>query len=111
MKQDEGVCAKSRFTFEQRLAYARNRPHIQNPEGFAASRRAAEGEFDEAISAWLAELEQPAGRRQQLDVSGCPDCFGTGMWYPEGPGRGVTKCRHEKLPERQADAAPVAVPP
>jgi hypothetical protein len=105
-----GVCAKSKFTFEQRLSYARNRPGIQNPEGFAASRRASEGEFDEAISVWLAELERP-GSAKRLDVSGCPDCFGTGMWYPEGPGRGVTKCGHEKLLEQQADAAPVTVPP
>jgi hypothetical protein len=110
VKQGEGVRASSKFSFEQRLSYARNRPRIENPEGFATSRRAAEGEFDEAISIWLDEHE-PDGRRKQRDVSGCPDCFGTGMWYPEGPGKGVTKCRHERLPERQADAQPVAVPP
>ena len=32
-----------------------------------------------------------------VDVSKCPDCFGTGMWYPEGYEKGVAKCRHEKL--------------
>ncbi|HYO63812.1 MAG TPA: hypothetical protein VER08_09295, partial [Pyrinomonadaceae bacterium] len=31
------------------------------------------------------------------DVSQCPDCRGTGMWYPEGFEKGVAKCRHEKL--------------
>lgn len=31
------------------------------------------------------------------EVSKCPDCFGTGMWYPEGFEKGVARCRHEKL--------------
>lgn len=110
MKQGEGVCASSKFSFEQRLAYARNRPHIQNPEGFAASRRAAEGEFDEAISKWFDEHE-PDGRRKPRDVSGCPDCLGTGMWYPEGPGRGVTRCKHPRLSEHAAEAELETVPP
>jgi hypothetical protein len=33
----------------------------------------------------------------QLDVSKCPDCFGTGMWYPQGFDKGVARCAHEKL--------------
>jgi hypothetical protein len=27
----------------------------------------------------------------------CPDCFGTGMWYPEGFKKGVVRCNHERL--------------
>jgi hypothetical protein len=27
----------------------------------------------------------------------CPDCAGTNFWYPEGPDKGVAKCRHFKL--------------
>lgn len=38
----------------------------------------------------------PTGK---VDASQCPDCFGTGMWYPEGYEKGVAKCRHEKLVE------------
>ena len=106
-----GVCVKSKYTFEQRLSYAHNRAQIQNPEGFAASRRASEGEFDEAIAKWLEEVEQPAGPKPGRDVSGCPDCFGSGMWYPEGPAKGVARCRHERLPEQVAGAAPEAAPP
>ncbi len=34
---------------------------------------------------------------RDVDASKCPDCFGTGMWYPEGFERGVARCRHEKL--------------
>jgi hypothetical protein len=33
----------------------------------------------------------------EVDASQCPDCFGTGMWYPEGFEKGVARCRHEKL--------------
>lgn len=33
----------------------------------------------------------------KADASKCPDCFGTGMWYPEGFEKGVAKCRHERL--------------
>jgi hypothetical protein len=33
----------------------------------------------------------------KVDASKCPDCFGTGMWYPEGFEKGVARCGHEKL--------------
>jgi hypothetical protein len=33
----------------------------------------------------------------KVDASKCPDCFGTGMYYPEGYEKGVAKCAHEKL--------------
>ena len=33
----------------------------------------------------------------KVDASKCPDCFGTGMWYPEGFDKGVAKCGHDKL--------------
>ena len=109
-ERETGVCASSKYSFEQRLAYARNRPGVDNPEGLAMSKRAAAGEFDEAISAWLVEQERPGGAKQR-DVSGCPDCFGTGMWYPEGPGRGVTKCRHLRLAGQAEEAEVETVPP
>jgi hypothetical protein len=37
------------------------------------------------------------GMGTKLDPSACPDCFGTGMWYPQGFEKGVARCRHEKL--------------
>lgn len=100
----------SRYSYDQRLAYARNQAHIDNAEGLAMSKRACAGEFDEAISAWLDEQERP-GAAKQRDVSACPDCFGTGMWYPEGPGRGVARCRHERLSEQGSEAQLETVPP
>ena len=38
-----------------------------------------------------------AASARDVDASKCPDCFGTGMWYPEGFEKGVARCRHEKL--------------
>ncbi|MFL6254987.1 MAG: hypothetical protein ACJ74T_08180 [Pyrinomonadaceae bacterium] len=33
----------------------------------------------------------------KVDASKCPDCFGTGMWYPEGFDKGVARCEHTGL--------------
>jgi hypothetical protein len=41
--------------------------------------------------------EAPSGPQVAVDASSCPDCGGSGWWYPEGEGKGVAKCRHEKL--------------
>ena len=38
---------------------------------------------------------QPAFAKE--DTSKCPDCFGTGMYYPEGFDKGVARCAHQKL--------------
>ena len=35
--------------------------------------------------------------KQEIDASKCPDCGGSGWWYPEGPEKGVAKCRHTKV--------------
>lgn len=32
-----------------------------------------------------------------LDVQNCPDCHGTGWWYPNGMEKGVAKCKHTRL--------------
>jgi hypothetical protein len=31
------------------------------------------------------------------EIKRCPDCGGSGMYYPEGYEKGVAKCRHERL--------------
>jgi hypothetical protein len=46
------------------------------------------------------EAEAPESREGQspkADAAKCPDCFGTGMWYPEGFDKGVARCGHENL--------------
>jgi hypothetical protein len=39
-------------------------------------------------------LEPTAARKE---VRECPDCFGTGMYYPGGFEKGVARCKHERL--------------
>jgi hypothetical protein len=39
----------------------------------------------------------------KVDASKCPDCFGTGMYYPEGFDKGVTRCSHSKLIEEKSE--------
>jgi len=35
------------------------------------------------------------------DAFACPDCHGTGFWYPSGVSNGVARCMHQRL-----DSAP-----
>jgi hypothetical protein len=48
------------------------------------------------IEAEAAEQKASAPARK-VDASKCPDCFGTGMHYPEGFEKGVARCPHSKL--------------
>jgi hypothetical protein len=41
--------------------------------------------------------ERKEGDSPKLDASKCPDCYGTGMWYPQGYEKGVARCTHDKL--------------
>src|SRR5215207_6471601 len=50
------------------------------------------------IEAEAAEQNAAAPARK-IDASKCPDCFGTGMYYPEGFEKGVARCPHSKLAE------------
>lgn len=51
------------------------------------------GDAVNLIEKFLQPLEKP----KPSDASPYPDCAGTGMYYPEGPVRGVAYCRHERL--------------
>jgi hypothetical protein len=45
-------------------------------------------------------LEPEQGGRLALseeEKRSCPDCAGTNFWYPDGPDKGVAKCKHAKL--------------
>lgn len=51
------------------------------------------------------QLEAEVGQQSpadspKSDASQCPDCFGTGMWYPEGFEKGVARCDHKSLVEQ-----------
>jgi len=48
----------------------------------------------------IATVEPEKGSQPALSEEAkrfCPDCAGTNFWYPEGPDKGVAKCRHAKL--------------
>lgn len=91
-----GVGVGSRFTKEECRRYADHLRStgqgINNPGGYATTIYRT-GEADEAIAAFLS----PATTHQQIDAIACPDCAGTNFWYPNGPDKGVAKCRHERL--------------
>jgi hypothetical protein len=99
--QDEpvvGVRGGSRFTIEECRKYAQHLQAtgqgINNPGGYATTIHRT-GEADALIESFLRpQLPSPSST---LDTSQCPDCHGTGFYYPEGVGGGVAKCKHEQL--------------
>jgi predicted transcriptional regulator len=92
----EGVRACSKFSLEDCRSYAEHLrasgQGINNPGGYATTIHRT-GEADELIEAFL----NPAPARELLDASQCPDCQGTGFYYPKGIEQGVAKCPHERL--------------
>lgn len=69
---------------------------INNPGGYATKIHRS-GEADELIAAFLTPIETTTVK----NVSQCPDCGGTGFYEPGGAGKGVAKCKHERLPGNQ----------
>lgn len=45
----------------------------------------------------LKEISKKEGSHERKNYSDCPDCRGSGMWYPEGFEKGVAKCHHKRL--------------
>ncbi|HEY0378989.1 MAG TPA: hypothetical protein VGC87_18890 [Pyrinomonadaceae bacterium] len=41
--------------------------------------------------------DEMVSQAPSFDASKCPDCGGSGWWYPEGEIKGVARCKHEKL--------------
>ena len=85
----------SRFTIEECRRYAQHLQStgqgINNPGGYATTIHRT-GEADELIERFLNPVSST-----QVDASQCPDCKGSGFYYPNGPTGGVAKCKHEKL--------------
>ena len=54
------------------------------------------------IEAEAAERKKSAPTAKIIDASKCTDCFGTGMWYPEGFEKGVARCEHKSLGKRDS---------
>lgn len=92
----EGVSVHSRFTLAECRRYAESlrREGINNPGGYA-TKIYRSGEADELIAKFL----EPVESAKAVDVSACPDCHGTGFYEPGGAGKGVARCKHERLSE------------
>jgi hypothetical protein len=43
------------------------------------------------------EVEATEPTATRADARECPDCWGTGMYYPGGFDKGVARCKHERL--------------
>jgi hypothetical protein len=96
--QEVGVRVRvgSKFTIEECRRYAEHLRStgqgINNPGGYATTIHRT-GEADELIERFL----NPQASTQVVDTSQCPDCKGSGFYYPNGLTGGVAKCKHEKL--------------
>jgi DNA-binding Lrp family transcriptional regulator len=93
--QELGVRVGSKFTIEECRRYAEylrsTGQGINNPGGYATTINRT-GEADELIERFLNPTIST-----QVDSSQCPDCKGSGFYYPNGSTGGVAKCKHEKL--------------
>ena len=96
---------------------------LELAEGLSAELKIAAGRTTvSSVPAFLAEhlrrrlwkkekhqIEAEAARTKsedtpRVDISRCPDCFGTGMWYPEGFDKGVARCEHKSLGSKKTDS-------
>ena len=96
--QDAGVRVGSRFMIEECRRYAKHLQStgqgINNPGGYATTIHRT-GEADMLIESFLhPENPDPS---LNVDASQCPDCKGTGFYYPKGAEGGVARCKHEQL--------------
>jgi hypothetical protein len=86
----------SKFSIDECRRYAEHLrasgQGINNPGGYATTIHRT-GEADALIEAYL----NPAQIAQNVDASSCPDCNGTGFYYPNGREQGVAKCPHSQL--------------
>jgi hypothetical protein len=86
----------SKFSIEECRKYARHLQEtgqgINNPGGYATTIHRT-GEADLLIESFL----NPPAPTSAVDASLCPDCKGSGFYYPNGPTGGVAKCKHESM--------------
>ena len=95
-----GVRVASKFTIEECRKYAEHLRStgqgINNPGGYATTIHRT-GEADLMIESFL--HPEASDLSSTPDTSQCPDCQGTGFYYPKGIEGGVARCKHERLRE------------
>jgi hypothetical protein len=86
------------------LKIAAGRTTVSNVPAFLAEhlRRRLWKKEKRQIEAEAAE-QKAFAPATKVDASKCPDCSGTGMYYPEGFDKGVARCSHSKLTEEKAE--------
>jgi DNA-binding MarR family transcriptional regulator len=93
---EQGVGVGSKFSLEECKRFAEHLQKtgqgINNPGGYATAIFRS-GEADAQIEAFLSAPAAAA----PFKASDCPDCGGSGYFYPEGVDKGVKICKHEKL--------------
>ena len=91
-----GVGVSSKFSLEECKRFAEHLQKtgqgINNPGGYATAIFRS-GEADVQIEAFLSAPAASA----PFKADDCPDCGGSGYFYPEGVDKGVKICKHEKL--------------
>ncbi|MDQ3819859.1 MAG: hypothetical protein M3362_19600, partial [Acidobacteriota bacterium] len=63
---------------------------IAGQENFAGQAKSA-AIIDKALKENTKREEAP------INYKTCPDCQGSGFWYPEGVEKGVARCKHERM--------------
>lgn len=106
---ESGVGVGSNFTIEECRKYAQHLQAtgqgINNPGGYATTIHRT-GEADVLIESFLhPEAPSPSSN---LDTSQCPDCHGSGFYYPKGVEGGVAKCKHGQLRKEAEQENPSA---
>lgn len=86
------------------LRIAAGRTTVSNVPAFLAEhlRRRLWKKEKQQIEAEAAE-QKGASPTTPANATDCPDCFGTGMYYPGGFEKGVARCPHSKLSAEKAE--------
>jgi Helix-turn-helix domain len=92
----------SKFSLEECRRYAEHLQStgqgINNPGGYATTIHRT-GEADSLIERFI----HPVSSQTPVDASQCPDCQGTGFYYPKGIEQGVAKCQHQRLKREETE--------
>lgn len=82
------------------LRIAAGRTTISSVPAFPAEhlrRRLWKLENRKQLPSAAGEAEAPEPTAARAGARECPDCWGTGMYYPGGFEKGVARCKHERL--------------
>jgi hypothetical protein len=86
------------------LRIAAGRTNVSSVPAFLAEhlRRRLWKKEKRQIEAEAAE-QKASTPAKKVDALKCPECFGTGMWYPEGFEKGVARCQHSRLTAERSE--------